>query len=59
MKTSDLKQMIDYTKKWKAWLESVKMSGKDEIGKKKLIDQMNKAMKKWEKELQMESPNQD
>ena len=51
MKTSDLKQMIDYTRQWKAWLQSVKMSDKDEIGKKELVDQMNKTIKKWEKKL--------
>lgn len=53
MDINDLKQMIDYTKNWKAWLESVKMSDKDEVGKKKLIDQMNEAIDQWEKELQI------
>jgi len=51
MDANDLKQMIEYTKNWRAWLENVKMSDKDEVGKQKLIDQMNEAIKKWEKEL--------
>ena len=51
MNVNDLKQMIDYTKNWKAWLETVKVSDKDEVGKKKLIDQMNEAIKQWEKDL--------
>ena len=53
MEAKGLKEMIDYTKNWKAWLEKAEMKDEDEVGKKKLLDQMDAARKKWEKELQM------
>jgi hypothetical protein len=51
MNIEDFKEMVTYTKNWKAWLERTNMSTDDEIGKKKLIEQMNEAIEKWEKEL--------
>jgi hypothetical protein len=51
MNIEDFKQMITYTKNWKAWIERTNVNTEDEIGKKKLIEQMNVAIEKWEKEL--------
>lgn len=51
MNIEEFKQMIEYTKKWKAWLERINVSTADEIGKTELIKQMNEAIEKWEKEL--------
>lgn len=51
MNIDKLKEMIDYTKEWKQWLESVPVKPEDEEGKKKLLEQMNVAIKKWSDQL--------
>jgi len=56
MNIEEFKQMIEYTKNWKAWLEPINVNSADEIGKKKLIEQMNEAIKKWEEKLATITP---
>lgn len=51
MNIEDFKQMVTYVKNWKAWLEQANVSTEDEkMGKKELVEQMNRAIDNWEKQ---------
>lgn len=51
MKMETLKEMLEYTKLWKQWLEHVPVKPEDQPGKDELLRQMNEVIEKWTKEL--------
>ncbi|WP_153304384.1 hypothetical protein [Desulfosudis oleivorans] len=51
MNIEEWKQMLAYTKDWKAWLESIDVIPEEEIRREKFVAQMNVAIKKWEEKL--------
>lgn len=59
MTSENLREMIDYTKEWKTWLENVEVKQEEEKNKKNFIKQMDDAIKKWEKELADNSEGQE
>ena len=59
MTSENLKEMIEYTKNWMTWLESIAVKPEEEENKKIFITQMDDAIQKWEKELMNNSIDQE